>query len=156
LFHLYKLFQSIGPTNGKITAENFLEMDEFKYCAFKKFLPKAFHLKIVNHSQEKVPTILQIKKVDKELTKPINHYESVGSINLPENENENQEIIKSTKFNKLILNDNKSEVAGPENQENKTEEIDFKKFCYLLKIFGKNYPVDLKIKCNIIIKSSLL
>jgi hypothetical protein len=124
-------------------------MEEFKYCAFKKFLPKAFHLKIVDQSNDKVPTLLQINKASKEVTKPIHRYESVGSINLPDQDKENQEINKSTNFNKLILNQNKEEIAQIEGLEKKSEDIDFKKFCYLLKIFGKNYPVDLKIKCKL-------
>jgi len=207
LFLLYQRFMQLGPDNhGLISNSKLLEMLEFKFCSFRKYLPKALKLmesvknfkpEEIIHSQEinerenetknlegenfdrnknedtyknnKQNEILKINKNN--LLR--NEYESVLTINAVENENENlnenskrENFNKSTKFNKLILNDNR-DLDGVNNnnlQENpgrtlgaednsdsllmEVSYIDFARFCNILKVFNPNYPVDMKIKCN--------
>ena len=154
MFYLYNLFQSISPEEGKITIDQFLNIEEFRFCAFRIFLPKAFRLEENSVSNKpNTSTLLQIKRNTENITnKQVNRFESVASINLPEPEMEAEEINKSTYFNKLILNENKEELLQAKEKEEKVSDlITFSKFCNLLKVFGRNYPVDMKIKCNIII-----
>ena len=151
LFYMYHKFLQLFPNEGGfITVNQLLEMREFKFCSFGRFLPRALRLNTARgYGQELKQTVKNIgeeKRID-----------SVLSINDIDDDGNNKK--KETEFKKLILNENNINSAisdeqrvlndkiAEENNINPEDKIDFTKFCDIMKVFNTNYPVDMKIKC---------
>lgn len=102
-------------------------MDEFKFCPFRKFLPRALGLDF------------NLEEHEKQKLKEENELDVIVSIDEPDTKN------------KLLLNENVKETKEEESKNNKKVElINFKRFCNIMKMFNLNYPVDIKIKCKFI------
>lgn len=185
IYFLYKKFKSLNPNeNGYISNGQFLELNEFKYCPFKKLLPKALKIEIKDIDKN------QIKNTDNDMKVILINKKSTIAIEENEDEDEDEDghnvglkeknidsnvivennrlishesksinfgnsiktdvINRDTKFNKLILNENESngnnDIVPISINEGKY--INFSKFCNILRVFNKNFPVDSKIKCN--------
>lgn len=163
--------------NKIITNEKLLEMPEFKYCGFNKFLLRAWKLDDKGRRRGGRVNTINAKKtlinddgdeeIDNEEDENVINNNKVqigkrGSRRIDNNNYLNED--KKTNFNKLILgeniprNDNPNLHNGNNRSErdifNRKEEgiahIDFKKFCDIMKLFNWNYPVDLKIRCMMI------
>lgn len=145
-------------------------MSEFKFCSFKRFLPKALRLNIefedVVKFNEKRKNSNEYEKISNKAKdkyfydvhgKENNIEEAVIDIKEPITDKKliDEQII-DTNFEKLVLNENKNLQDKNSNSINYEENseimdaqmIDFPKFCNILKIFNSSFPVDLKIKCK--------
>ena len=138
---LYKRFKDLKPNDEyKITNDKLLEMSEFKFCAFKSLLIKAFGLKEnqkTNHRESRRIT---------NFFNPVRNEDINRSLI-------NNNFINGDRNNVLLLNENKNlqDDSDDINDERELHYIDFKIFCDIMKLFNIKYPVDLKIRCNYII-----
>jgi hypothetical protein len=149
-------------------------LSEFKFCSFKRFLPKALRL---NFDYDNILKLNNehLKKSNKNelLYNHPNDKKFVDSIKMERNNSDNlvvgldihepltekklnDEQNFDTNFDKLVLIENKNVLDIENNlmkenvhdQNNDSHMIDFSKFCNILKIFNSSFPVDLKIKCK--------
>lgn len=143
-----------------------MEFPQFKYCAFKKFLPNALHLYPPEEVMEKPKKLTILEHSDDEdesITKKPTLKKIKMNNNYLENQDKNDKIINDNN-QQLILQVNKennnssdrglNETVGKGEQSMtilKEEEkpfIDFQKFIDVMSLFNGKYPVDLKIRCN--------
>ncbi len=178
LFILYQKFLTLGPNaKGYISKNQLMEISEFKYCAFKKFLPDAFKLSDIYNSKKRdtnsnINNPNNLKKAyKKKNTIKINAF--VDSSEDEENEKKtssNKQVNnyidkndKDTHFDKLVLNENRnsyefskrSEDSDDFKKDDYVQYISFKNFVDIMKLFNGRFPVDIKIRCNIIFIFSL-
>jgi hypothetical protein len=154
----------------KISNNKLLEMNEFKYCAFKELLLKALGLSNMNK------VMLENKRAEEaELMEDLEDNEE----DFYDEEKKKEEILrriedekKKAELEKSMINNNYMDSDRNKNDililnENKVDEenevgekplhlaisdnidyIDFKMFCNIMKLFNAKFPVDMKIKCK--------
>lgn len=162
-----------------ISNSQLLEMREFKYCPFKKFLPKALKLQYMREEDTRKRK-LKYKNTIKEDDDDEENLEErpksgeVDAVVSMEDDNKLAGLQKEGGNGKLLLNENKAQEEKnlqnnlttlnnpikPDSHTNRDNETDnmflldrpyitFTKFCNILKVFNPNYPVDAKIRCKL-------
>ena len=126
LVKLYKIFRSLNPgTDGKINAMDFMEMPNIKYCAFKKYLVKAFNLEEKDVKEEvnfdKLAMIqeYEAEEEERDIQNNMNKYES----NNYSMSSSNSKSPNSNKADKMTMNnyiDRNEEDRLKNNKKNKS------------------------------------
>jgi|LauGreDrversion4_2_1035121.scaffolds.fasta_scaffold364003_1 Ca2+-binding EF-hand superfamily protein len=156
-------------------------MPEFKFCALKRQLPRAFQLELDSQTnvKEEVPeereekkeedAVLNVKDNEEEINKTeklaLKDNDAKEEVKIEKNEKQKDERNETKEMPKEKEEKNKEKkvldvkmVTG----EGKSDEeiitpsgkqyIDFRRFCDILKIFNPKTPIDSKVNCTIVIK----
>jgi hypothetical protein len=146
-------------TKGFISNRQFLELPEFNFCAFKKFLPRGLKLEEVGEENNKRQSFKRHNTIMHRDDFDGDDNNARRNIKRIDNNNFIKEDDKQTGFKKLILNENKDkETMDSPSKERLNERrmsakstglqyISFQKFCEYLRYFNEKCPVDVKIRC---------
>jgi hypothetical protein len=147
-----------------------LEFPNFKYCAFKNLLAKALNISIKedNKQEEKDNQAESKRTFSMNKTNTIRRNMEVDEDNVNNHNNYLENQDKEINPDKLILNDNKPTtqremneldinipIPIPKPEVLSKQNISFKVFCDIMKLFNDRFPVDLKINCISDYKNSL-
>jgi hypothetical protein len=147
-----------------------MELNEFKFCPFKKFLPAA--LRLEEHEQKNKNKIKSKKKNTIAINENVIDEDEEDEVEPNQDEINNANNVNNNYLNQqdkehpenLILKENDVNANNKKKkflekklsikktmQSNNTgfQYIDFSKFCEIMKLFNVKYPVDLKIRCNL-------